>query len=305
VSEECLAGCCPHEGVSATSDAGCPDDLPQAPLPERAAHLYTCQMLSTRKIAIITRADRGRITRLLHEAGIIVTPRGAGRQLTRRTTESKRLDQLMASLYLVQRMSTTQIAELTGMPDHTVLYRLHAQGVPIRTRGGNDREDRTVVSEEELAAVYVNTELSAAEAGKLLGVSGKIVLRSAHDQGLPVRVGGAQPSRGPSEIELLATLYASSEVRRVLHRHGVPVVETPGPISQRFPVPQRLSEALVVDLYEGCGLSLRHIELVTGRPAAAVMARLRSSGIKLRPPGGRSPFMRRWREEGTRALLAS
>jgi hypothetical protein len=299
VSEECWAGCCPHERGGDTPDAGCPDDLPQVPLSERAAHLYTCQMPSTRKIAIITRADRGRIIQLLREAGIIVTPRGSGRQLTRRTTESRRLDQLMTTLYLEQRMSTTQIAELTGVPDHTVLYRLHALGVPIRTRGSNDREDRIAVSEDELAAAYVNTELSAAEAGKLLGVSGRIVLRSAHDQGLPVRVGGAPPSRGPSEIELLAALYANPQVRRVLDRHGVPVVETPGPISKRFPVPHRLSESLVVDLYEGCGLSLRQIEPVTGKPAAAAGALLRSSGVKLRTAGGRSPFMRRWHEERT------
>ena len=207
-----------------------------------------------------------RITRLLREAGIMVKPRGAGRQLTRRTTESMRLDDLMELLYSEQRMSTTQIAEFTGIPDHAVLYRLRDRGVPIRTRGRNSREDRTVVSEEALAAAYVNTELSATEAGKLLGVSGRIVLRSAHDQGMPVRVGGAPPSRGPSEIELLASLYASSEIRRVLDHYGVPVVETPGSICERFPAPRPLSEALVADLYEGCGLSLRQIELVTGRP---------------------------------------
>jgi hypothetical protein len=256
-------------------------------------------MLSTRKIALIIGADRGRIARLLHEAGIMVKPRGTGRRQTRRTTESKRLDQLMTRLYTEERMSTTQIADLSGISDNRVLYRLRALGVPIRTRGRNNREDRTAVPEEALASAYVNTELSAAEAGKLLGVSGRIVLRSAHDQGLPVRVGGSPPSRGPSEIELLTSLYANSQVRHVLDRHGVPVVETPGPISERFPAPHRLTEALVTDLYEGCGLSLRHIELVTGTPAAAAGALLHSSGIKLRPAGGRSPFMRHWREEGT------
>lgn len=297
MSAECPAGCCPHNGVSVPPGSGCPDDLPKAPLPERAAHLYGCQMLSTRKIALITGADRGRITRLLHEAGIVVKPRGTGRQLTRRTTESMRLDHLMEFLYLEERMSTTEIAELTGIPDHTVLYRLRARGVPIRTRGRNSREDRTAVSEDALAAAYVNTELSAAEAGKLLGVSGRIVLRSAHDQGLPVRVGGAPPSHGPSEIELLASLYASPEIRRVLDHHGVPVVETQGPICERFPAPPPLSVALVSDLYEGCGLSLRQIELVTGWPAAAAGALLHRGGIKLRPAGGRSPFMQRWRKE--------
>jgi hypothetical protein len=141
VSEKCQAGCCSHKSVSVILDAGCPDDVLQVLLPERAVHLCTCQMLSTRKIAVITGADRGRIARLLHEVGIMVKPRGAGRQLTRRTIESKRLDQLMTLLCVEQRMRTTQIAQLTGMPDHRVLRRLRAHGMPIRTRGSNNRED--------------------------------------------------------------------------------------------------------------------------------------------------------------------
>ena len=69
-------GPCPHEGTA--QEAECPADLPEAPLPERAAHLYACQMLFTRKIAAITGIDRQRITRLLNQAGITVKPRGAG-----------------------------------------------------------------------------------------------------------------------------------------------------------------------------------------------------------------------------------
>jgi len=296
MSEECPAGCCPHDGIN--SDAGCPDDLPLAPLPERAAHLYACQMLSTYKIGAITGADRQRITRLLHEAGINVKPSGTGRRMTRRSAENERLDQLMARLYLEQRMPSTQIAELAGIPDHTVRTRLRAHGVPIRTRGRNNREDRAEVTQADLDALYLLGGLSADEAGRLLGVSRNIVLRSAHDQGLPVRVGGAPPSRGPSEIELLTALYADPQVRRVLDRHGVPVVTLAGPIWKRFPAPQQLTAALVTELYEDCGLSTHHIELLTGRPAAAAAAVLRASGVKLRPTGGRSPFMRRWREGG-------
>ena len=114
--------------------------------------------------------------------------------------------------------------------------------------------------------------------------------------GRPPAARVAPPSwRGPSEIELLAALYAAPEVRQVLDRHGVPVVTLAGPAWQRFPAPQPLTAGLVTDLYEGCGLSLHHIELLTGRPAAAAGAVLRASGVKLRLPGGRSPFMDRWR----------
>jgi hypothetical protein len=293
VNEECPAGCCPHD--SGSTDAGCPEDLPGAPLTERATHLYLCQMLSTHKIAATTGIGRQRIAGLLHKAGITVKPNGAGRRKARWTAEQERLDQLMTRLYQADRMPSTQIAELAGISEWAVLSRLRARGVPIRTRGRNNREDRTTVSPDHLVALYLEAQLSADETGTMLGVSRNIVLRSAHDQGLPVRVGGAPPSRGPSEIELLTALYADSQVRQVLRRHSVPAVPETGPIWERFPEPQRLTADLVTDLYEGCGLSTHHIEMLTGRAAAAAASVLRASGVNLRPAGGRSPFMRRWR----------
>jgi hypothetical protein len=102
--------------------------------------------------------------------------------------------------------------------------------------------------------------------------------------------------RGPSEVELLAALYADSAVRKVLYQHGVPVVSPAGTAWRRFPAPQPLTVGLVSDLYVDCGLGLHHIELLTGRPAAAAGAVLRAGGIKPRPAGGRSPFMERWRQ---------
>jgi len=296
VGEECPGGCCPHG--SDAPGSGCPGDMPWAPLAERVVHLYACRALSTYTIAAITGANRQRITRLLRKAGIAVKPRGAGRRKTR-DPEDERFDALLAALYLKQRMPSTEIAELAGIGDRTVRQRLRALGVPMRTRGRCNREDRVTVSAADLAALYLRGGLSADEVGDLLGVSRRIVLRSAHDQGLPVRIGGPPPARGPREIELLAALYADQQVRRALARHGVPVVARAGPVWERFPVPHRLTAELVGDLYEGCGLSMHHIELVTGTPATAVGAMLRASGAQLRPAGGRSPFMRRWRETRT------
>jgi hypothetical protein len=101
--------------------------------------------------------------------------------------------------------------------------------------------------------------------------------------------------RGPSEVELLTALYADPRVRQALDKHGVPLVTSAGPPWKRFPAPRPLTADLVSDLYDGCGLSLHHIELLTGRPAAAAGAILRAKGIQLRPPGGPSPFTDRWR----------
>jgi hypothetical protein len=222
VSEECRAGCCPHDDEA--SGGSCPGDLPGAPLPVRVAHLRRCQLLPVQRIAALTGAGREFVTRLLYET-------------------------------------------------------VTAEGRPGPARG-------------RAAATWA---VSIAEDERI----DRVLAHVAREDHLPARV--APPSRrGPSEIELLNALYADPEVCRVLDRHGVPVLATAvltvaGPPWRRFPAPVPLTADLVGDLYEGCGLSLHHIQLLTGRPAAAAGAVLRASGIKLRPPGGRSPFMDRWR----------
>jgi hypothetical protein len=107
---------------------------------------------------------------------------------------------------------------------------------------------------------------------------------------------GPASTRGPSEIELLAALYADPEVHQVLEKHGVPMATPVGPAWKRFPARQPLTAELVSDLYEGCGLDLNHIGLFTGRPSAAVGGVLRAKGIRLRPARETSPFMRRFRQ---------
>jgi hypothetical protein len=86
-------------------------------------------------------------------------------------------------------------------------------------------------------------------------------------------------------------------VREVLTRYGVPRVAPSGPIWQRFAAPHSLTAELATELYSGCGLGLHQIELLTGRPAATTGNLLRAIGVPLRPAGGRSPFMRRWRQD--------
>ena len=93
-------------------------------------------------------------------------------------------------------------------------------------------------------------------------------------------------------------------VRRALSRHGIPRRPAGGPIWQRFPVPLAVSPQLAEELYVQCGLAARHIELLTGQPTQTVLRLLKAHGIARRPPGGRAPFMRRWRggDHGTARL---
>jgi hypothetical protein len=289
------AGCSPY--AHRVTVAPAPD---QAILPSRVnpaalvTHLYDCQGLSTYEIARAVGISRQRVGRLLHKAGVPVKPRGAGRPRLP-DAEQAALTDLAVRLYLESNLSSGQISALIGVPERTIRSRLRARGVRMRTRGWSNREDRAAAPVEALAQLYVHAGLTAAETGRQLGVPGRVVLRTAHDQGLAVRVGGPEPRHGPAEIELIDALYGDPLVRRALSRHGIAPRPSKGPIWRRFEVPVDVSPDLAQELYLFCGLGLRHIELISGQPAETIRARLRGQGIKLRPPGGRSPFMRRWR----------
>lgn len=287
------AGCCPHPSyaLSAPPGPGSPD------ITDLVSHLYMCEGLSTYRIGEIVGMNRQRVGRLLAAARVPVKPRGAGR-CRNQSEERVAADELLTRLYLEVGLSSVQISELTGIPQRTVRDRLRSTGARMRTRGPLNREDRAAVSPERIAELYVAAGLTAAEVGRMLGVSHHVVLRSAHDEGFPVRVGGPEPAGGPAEIELVEALYADPLVGRALARHGVTHSPPGGPIWQRFSVPQLVTPELAEELYAGCGLSARHIELLTGQPAQTILRILHASGVARRPAGGRSPFLRRWRAAG-------
>ena len=55
-----------------------------------------------------------------------------------------------------------------------------------------------------------------------------MLTRLSEEQPAPATQVAPLSSRGPSELELLAALYAAPEVRQVLERHGIPVVTLAG-----------------------------------------------------------------------------
>lgn len=286
-----VGGCC-HAVTSVTHSSDEP--VAGADLAELVSHLYLCEGLSTYRIGAVTGISRQRVGRLLARAGVPVKPKGAGRRRLAPDGQAA-LDEVMVRLYVGSGLNSPEIAALTGVAERTVRSRLKARGVRMRTKGRLNREDRVTVPADELMRLYVSAGLSAADAGRVLGVSGQLVLRAAHDEGLPVRVGGPEPTRGPAEIELVEALYADPQVRQALARYRIGRRPAGGPIWQRFPEPVPLSGELAEELYVGCGLSLRHIELLTGQPSQTILRLLHSHGVSRRPAGGRSPFMRRWR----------
>ena len=259
-------------------------------------HLYLCQGLSTYQIAARTGTDRQRVTRALHRAGTPLRPRGAGRpRPVARPGDPPDLPGLMRALYQDARLSSGQVAVVLGMSDRTVRARLRRYGIKTRSRGAWNREDRTIVPAGVLRLLYAELGMTAAEVGRRLGMSADKVLRAAHAHGIPVRSGGAVPLPGPDEIELVRALYADPLIDAVLTAHDIPRVPPGGAVTDRFPEPVPLTTPLVKDLYWVCGAGLSHIELLTGQAAASVHGFMRRAGIPLRPPGGRTPFLRRWR----------
>jgi len=264
------------------------------------AHLYLCRGLSTYAIAVRTGTDRQRVARMLRKAGVSLRSRGAGRRRPeRRATAQPSIPAVMRALYTDARLSSREIAALFGMPERTVRDRLRRYGIRPRTRGRWNREDRATVPAGVLQVLYVELGMTAAEVGRRLGVSGGTVLRSAHAHGVPVKSGGMVPLPGPDEIELISALYADPLIAEVLTAHEIPRVPPGGSLSERFPEPFPLTTPLVKDLYWGCGAGLNHIELLTGQPSESVRGFMRRAGIPLRHPGGRTPFLRRWRSGAT------
>jgi len=264
--------------------------------PEQLVHLYLCRGLSTYRIGELTGLDRQRVTRALHRAGASLRPRGAGRlRPERRQGDPPVLPQLMAELYETRRLSSRQVAAITGLPERTVRDRLRRYGIRVRSRGGWNREDRRTVPATTLRDLYQQRGMTAAEVGAFTGAGRNVVLRSAHALGIPVRTGGAVELPGPGEIELVEALYEDELIASVLRAYGIPHVPPGGPVWERFPEPVALTAPLVKDLYWSCGAGLNHIELLTGQPGMTVRGFMRREGIPLRTPGGRTPFLRRWR----------
>ena len=176
------------------------------------------------------------MTRALHRAGVALRPRGAGRfRPLRRPGDPPGLGQLVTELYEVARLSSRQIAAITGVPERTVRDRLRRYGIQARSRGGWNREDRRTVPAETLRRLYWQLGMTAAEVGRLIGASRTTILRSAHDLGVPVRAGGTVPVAGADEIELVRALYADDLITSVLDAHGIAQVPPIGPIWATVP----------------------------------------------------------------------
>ena len=69
-------------------------------------------------------------------------------------TVRQRVAGVRAELYETKKLSSRDIAVVTGVPERTIRDRLLRYGIRIRSRGGWNREDRRTLPEGELRELY-------------------------------------------------------------------------------------------------------------------------------------------------------
>lgn len=207
----------------------------------------------------------------------------------------------LAHLYLCRGLSTYAIGELTRLDRQRVTRMLRRARMPLR------RDDPPGLR-QLLTSLYEEGRLGSPQIAAITGIPERTVRDRLRRYGIVVRTRGGsdREDRRTVPAEILDDLYTrlgltADEVGRKLgttrntvlrsaHALGVPV-RAGGvvPLSG----PEEIE--LVKDLYWGCGAGLTHIELLTGQSAMSVRGFMRRAGIPLRHPGGRTPFLRRWR----------
>ena len=206
------------------------------------------------------------------------------------TRPSPPVEELQA-LYVDEGATLAELATQHQVPHATVRRWLDNAGINRRARQHTTNVGRRIeMTTELLETLYVDEGWTAAEIGRHVGVSKKVVLAELHSCGIPVRPPG--PRRQPAE-PVLTQLYSDPDVRAALRRHEVPMVLTPGPLRGRFPIPVPLTADLLHDLYVTVGMSAARISLLTGHWESGVRAALQQAGIAARDEGTRSPWSQR------------
>jgi DNA-binding CsgD family transcriptional regulator len=216
---------------------------------EEVVRMYLDEGLSARQIAASLHLSRPRVSSALREAGLALAGRGRGRRRpNRRLPEPEDLSGVLRQLYVEQRLTSKTVGELLGMSERTVRERLEEHGIPRRTKGGFDRQDRLDPDPAAVAELYLDRGMTAKEIVAVLGGNPTAVLRTAHAHGLPVRQPPSVEHSGPGWTLLVEALYSDPLVAETLERHGVPKVPPFGPIWARFPEPVPVTRELVRDL---------------------------------------------------------
>lgn len=190
---------------------------------------------------------------------------------------------VLARLYTRDRLTLWQIARAHHTSSATVHRWLEEAGLTVRPR--TSRAHRKVLDLDVVRELYEAREWTAGAIAAELDTTLYLVLRSLHDNGIPVRPGGARRrAEHAAPDRLLTALYGDGEITALLLRHHIPRREQAGSVTDRFPQPVTLTEALLREAYVDVGLSARHrtTHRTTRRPDPRRTARPRDPGPRQR-----------------------
>ena len=197
----------------------------------------------------------------------------------------------LRTMYLDGRATLADIAARYEVPHTTVGRWLDHYGIERRPHRYTYNPDVHDLDTEWLRRLYVDDEWTSVEIADLLGVTSRTILNHLHQHGIALRPSGA---RRPSTARpVLERLYDDTAVTKLLKRHRIPVVPHPGPLRERFPEPAPLTASLVRALYEGIGLSISQITLLTGHHDNSIRSVLQKNGIVTRASTEPAPWTRR------------
>lgn len=281
-------------GIDRRSERPAPP--PPAPIDHATlTDLYVARRLDDDEIGRLYQLPTDRIRRRRRELGIVrPTPTGPRPHPAPPAAALRRQ-------YCRDGLTLAQIGRLYQTSAPVVRGWLVAAGVQIAPR--TTRATRRRLDIVLLRHLYLDRQWSADQIAADQNTTLTLVLRALHEHGIPVRSGGAAPSRSPAvpADPRLVALYQDVEVTDLLRRFDIPRREQPGTISERFPTPIPVSGPFLQVAYITVGLSCQHVEWLTGHSAEKVLQLLHDNMIPVRSAGSFSPWLLRYRRETSAA----
>jgi len=207
--------------------------------------LYVDQQLDDIAIAALYDVPPVRIRRRRRELGVRRPPAPPPHPQRPSPPPAEELDQL----YLVEKLTLVKIARRYRTSAPVVRGWLTQAGIPVQPR--TSRADRQQLDPQLLRERYEDQQWSAAQIAAEQHTTVQRVLRTLHENGIPVRRAGFPSGRQTDAYLLLDDLYADPDVLALLQRHHIPVRPQHGPIAARFPQPAPLTTTLLRHGYLG------------------------------------------------------
>jgi transposase len=270
-----------------------PERRPPPPLDmdeQQLTELYVHQRLDDEQIGQLADVPAWRVRQRIRQLGVRRPPVAPPRPPRPTAPPADEL----RHLYIEQGRTLAQIGRVFHTSAPVVRDWLEQVGIAVKPR--TTRATRARLDARQVRELYEQRQWSSTEIAAHLDTTPALVLRTLHENDVPVRRG---PSRRPPDPDAarLTALYADLEVQALLRAHGIPRRTIVGGIAERFPQPVPLTKGFLAAAYADIGLSATHIEQLTGQSTERVLAELRAHDIPVRSKTSFSPWFLRQRTQ--------